>query len=300
VARVTTRTLPTGGIDLDGTVATLALLPGDPTIVVHRGRLARATWTPEGPGTLVAVWDDQAAEVQVHGDGARWLSERAPALLGLTDDVSGFAPTTQPLRDLWRRHAAVRIPRTHSLWHDLAWFVVQQRVTREDAAAQWRRLVEDLGTPAPGAPDLRVPPAPATVARLPYHAFHRYGIERRRADHLCAAARALRRLEPLVDEPVEAALPRLRAVPGVGAWTAACLAATTWGDRDAVIVGDAGIPALVTWALAREERGDDARMLELLEPHRPHRYRVLRLIMGSGLRPPRRAPKARRTDIRRW
>ena len=41
------------------------------------------------------------------------------------------------------------------------------------------------------------------------------------------------------------------------------------------------------------------RMLELLEPYRPHRYRVLRLMMGSGQRPPRRAPRSRRTDIRR-
>jgi 3-methyladenine DNA glycosylase/8-oxoguanine DNA glycosylase len=291
--------LPLGGIDLDGTLATLAFLPGDPTIDLRPGRLARATWTPEGPGTLIVTWDGDA-RVTAYGDGGGWLRERASALLGLDDDVTGFDPAGQPLRDLWRRHGRRRIPRTGTLWHDLGWFVVQQRITREDAAQQWRRLVADLGEPAPGAPHLRTPPDPSTVARLPYHAFHRYGIERRRADHLCAAARAVRRLEPLADGDAEAALPALRAVRGIGAWTAGCVATTTWGDRDAVIVGDDGIPARVVWALAREERGDDERMLALLEPHRPHRYRVLQLVMASGLRPPRRAPKRRRTDIRRW
>jgi hypothetical protein len=40
-------------------------------------------------------------------------------------------------------------------------------------------------------------------------------------------------------------------------------------------------------------------MLELLEPHRPHRYRVLGLVMAGGRRPPRQAPRGHRQDIRR-
>jgi 3-methyladenine DNA glycosylase/8-oxoguanine DNA glycosylase len=71
-------------------------------------------------------------------------------------------------------------------------------------------------------------------------------------------------------------------VRGVGPWTASCLAAQTWGDRDAVVVGDSGIPSIVGWPPAREERADDDRMIALLEPHRPHRYRVLRLAMAAG------------------
>ena len=210
--------------------------------------------------------------------------------------MAGFAPETLPLRDLWRRHRGDRIPRTGTLWHDLASFVVQQRVSRADAAARWRRLVTGLGTPAPGDPALVVPPDPATVARLTYEAFHRHGIERHRADTLRAAATAAGRLGTLVDGGLAAAL---RAVRSVGPWTASCPAAQTWGDRDAVVVGDSGIPSIVGWLLAREERADDDRMLALLEPHRPHRYRVLRLATAAGVHPPRRAPRGRRTDIRR-
>ena len=76
------------------------------------------------------------------------------------------------------------------------------------------------------------------------------------------------------------------------------LAAQTWGDADALILGDDGIPSLVGWLLARERRVDDARMTELLEPHRPHRYRVVRLAFLSGQRPPRRHPRGARHDIR--
>jgi hypothetical protein len=49
---------------------------------------------------------------------------------------------------------------------------------------------------------------------------------------------------------------------------------------------------MVSWLLAGERRGDDARMLQLLEPYRPHRYRVVRLAFAGGTRPPRRAPRA--------
>lgn len=146
---------------------------------------------------------------------------------------------------------------------------------------------------------LTAPPEPAAVARLAPAAFHRFGIEQRRAEHLVHAARAARRLQQLVDGGGAAALPALRSVRGIGPWTASCLLTHTWGDADAVILGDDGIPSLVTWLLAREPRGDDARMTELLEPHRPHRYRVVRLAFLSGQRPPRRSPRGARRDIRR-
>ena len=45
-------------------------------------------------------------------------------------------------------------------------------------------------------------------------------------------------------------------------------------------------------------RGDDDRMIQLLEPYRPHRYRVIRLAIASGSRPPRRATRAPINPIR--
>jgi 3-methyladenine DNA glycosylase/8-oxoguanine DNA glycosylase len=82
----------------------------------------------------------------------------------------------------------------------------------------------------------------------------------------------------------------LRTVPGVGAWTAAEVAQRAHGDADAVSVGDFHLPSLVGWALAGRRMDDDG-MLELLEPYRPYRAWVVRLIELGGPRPPRFGPR---------
>jgi len=132
-----------------------------------------------------------------------------------------------------------------------------------------------------------------------YSELHPLGIERQRAGYLRAVASLAGRLHPWADEPFADVAPRLQAVPGLGPWTVSWLGGFTWGDPDSVTVGDDGIPSMVTWFLAREVRGDDARMLTLLEPYRPHRARVVQLAMASGQRPPRRHPRGSRHRIHR-
>ena len=53
----------------------------------------------------------------------------------------------------------------------------------------------------------------------------------------------------------------------------------------AVAVGDFHHKHTVSWALAREPRGTDERRLELLEPYRGHRWRVIRLVKSAGAAP---------------
>ena len=84
------------------------------------------------------------------------------------------------------------------------------------------------------------------------------------------------------------------AVPGIGPWTAAEVGVRALGDADAVSVGDFHLPSMVTWALAGEPRGTDERMIELLEPYRGQRGRVLRLLELTGVGPPRRGPRLSR------
>ena len=85
----------------------------------------------------------------------------------------------------------------------------------------------------------------------------------------------------------EDAVRRLMAFEGVGPWTAAFVMAAALGDADAVPVGDYHLPNMVSWALAGEPRADDARMLELLEPYRGHRGRVVRLLKQAGVHAPK-------------
>jgi 3-methyladenine DNA glycosylase/8-oxoguanine DNA glycosylase len=63
------------------------------------------------------------------------------------------------------------------------------------------------------------------------------------------------------------------------------------GHPDAVVVGDYNLPHLIAFHLAGEERADDARMLELLEPYRGQRGRVIRWIAAAGRHPPRRGAR---------
>ena len=80
-------------------------------------------------------------------------------------------------------------------------------------------------------------------------------------------------------------------LPGVGVWTAAEVAQRAFGDPDALSIGDYHISKMVGWTLLGHPIDDDG-MIELLEPMRPHRHRVVRLLEVSGLAyEPRRGPR---------
>ena len=79
----------------------------------------------------------------------------------------------------------------------------------------------------------------------------------------------------------EAAAKRLRAIPGVGVWTAAEVAQRAFGDPDALSVGDYHLAAVVGWSLLGRPL-DDEGMVDYMKPLSPHRYRAVRLLQVSG------------------
>ena len=91
---------------------------------------------------------------------------------------------------------------------------------------------------------------------------------------------------------------RLQALSGIGPWTSAEIRQRACGDPDAVSVGDYHLPSIVGWALTRQ-KVDDAGMLELLAPYAGHRHRAARLLVRSGMGPPRRGPRNAPRDYRR-
>ena len=90
---------------------------------------------------------------------------------------------------------------------------------------------------------------------------------------------------------------RMRAFPGVGPWTAAKVAMVALGDADAVPIGDYHLPHSVGYLFDGTPRSTDERMLELLEPYRGHRGRVIRLITVMGIAAPRFGPHRPLRDI---
>ena len=297
------RSIPTPHpIDLARTLFPLRRGTGDPTMRIGDDEAWRATRTPDGPATLhLAVDRSQAAvEATAWGPGAAWALERAPDLAGVTDDDSGFEPVHDVLRQVRRRLPGVRLTRTDRLIEALVPAVLEQKVTGMEARRAYRRMMLATGGAAPGPfDDLRLPPDPAVIATMPYHAFHPFGLERRRAEvlrNLCANAPTIERFASLTPE---LARDRLTTYPGVGVWTAAEVSRLALGDADAVSVGDYHLPHLVSWALAGQPRGTDQRMLELLEPYRGHRGRVQRLLEAGGIDAPRYGPRMQPRAIER-
>ena len=282
-------------LDLARTLGLLARGAGDPPLRVEPGRVWRATRTPSGPATLLVVPAPGRLELTAWGPGAEALLAGAGDLVGLGDDPAELRTPHPLVRALQTRFAAVRLPRTWNVVEALVPAILEQRVTGAESRRAYRRLVVEWGEPAPGPGGLFVPPTAETLARLPYHAFHRLGVERRRAEVVRHAMSRADRLEEIAARPLEAARDllarRLGARPGLGPWPIAEVGRRAFGDPDAVSVGDFHLPHLVAWALAGEPRGTDARMLELLAPFTGLRGRVVRLLELRGLRPPRFGPR---------
>jgi 3-methyladenine DNA glycosylase/8-oxoguanine DNA glycosylase len=278
-----------GPLDLPRTVAPVRHGPGDPSMRIGPNGIWRATRTSAGPLTMRLRLRGEVLTIDAWGPGAALVASIGPRLAGQEDDPSALVPQHRLIRDLAHRHTGLRLAATGNVWDALAPAIIEQKVTGTEAFRAWRLLVTAHGERAPGPPGLLVPPTPATIGGLPYHAFHRFGIERRRADTLRRAAALGERLEALTD--AAATQGALLPIPGIGPWTLAEVNRVAFGDADAVSVGDFHIPNLVSWALAGEARGDDARMLELLEPYRGQRGRIQRLLEVSGIRAPRYGPR---------
>ncbi len=177
--------------------------------------------------------------------------------------------------------------------------ILEQKVTGHEARRSYAAIVRRYGERAPGPGGLFVPPAPATLVDLPYWAWHEAGVEQRRARTIRGICSYAARIEAALEVTPLEMHRRLVSLPGVGDWTAAHTTMIAMGDPDAVLVGDFHIPHLVTWTLAGEPRGSDERMLELLEPYKGDRARVIRLVEAGGARPPRRGPRKALRSIAR-
>jgi 3-methyladenine DNA glycosylase/8-oxoguanine DNA glycosylase len=259
-----------------------------------------ATRTPEGLGTLtVRVLGDEVVAA-AWGAGAAWLLDRLPRLLGSEDDWGSLDLTAYPaLAGVLRGTPGMRLAATGRVLEALVPAVLEQRVTGTEAHRSWRNLLYRFGSAAPGPVEgMRIMPDAATLLEIATWDWHRMGVEAARQRPIRAAATVASRMEQCVELSLDAALARLRVLPGVGEWTAAETAQRAFGHPDAVSVGDFHLHDLVVFALTGRPRGDDREMLALLAPYGGQRQRVVRLIEISGARKPRFGPRYSPLDFR--
>ena len=272
---------PTHRVDADGSVWRTTLAPtGAATYRIHQGH----------PGEIAC---------QAWGSGAEWVLSGLPDLLGNRDSLEGFEPRLPALERALTRNPWLRMPRTKRVMEALVPAILEQKVTGKEATHAFQHLVRRFGTPAPGpSPEgMVVPPSPRAWRMIPSWEWHQAGVQPFQSRTVVAAAALAARLEECVDLPPHEALARLRVVPGVGEWTAAEVAQRAMGDADAISVGDYHLAAFVGWALVGRPV-DDAELVTLLEPWRPHRQRVVRLLGLAGATKPRFGPRMTIADYR--
>lgn len=210
-------------------------------------------------------------------------------ITAVDDDPTPFLKlvSEHPLLGPLSRRSDARIAVTPTVFETFMVAVIEQLVTGAEAHAAVRRLRRIAGEPVPGT-KLVAPPTAAAVKRVPMWKMHEIGVGARRAATLHNGAGRGAALERLRDVAPEVALERIQSLPGVGPWTANSVARGGLGWADAVPVGDFHAPFAITAALGGPQlpreaaREADRLMLELLEPFRPHRARVARLLEASA------------------
>ncbi|MCC6437265.1 MAG: DNA-3-methyladenine glycosylase 2 family protein [Acidimicrobiales bacterium] len=252
-----------------------------------------ATHTPQGPATLrvEARHPGRAPTLAVWGQGAAWMADQAPRVLGGADDPAAFRPPAGIVGDLWRRHGPVTIGRTDRVFDAALEAVLGQKVQTVLAKRALRRMSMAIGEVAPGPLPMRLYPHPDRLAALGSFELHRFGVERKRAETVQRVAREASRLERAAAEGIDALDRRLLSIRGVGVWTSALVRTAAVGDADAVPVGDYHVAPAVVWALTGRPRGSDEEMVALLEPFRPHRGRVVALLLAHSGAAPRFGPR---------
>jgi 3-methyladenine DNA glycosylase/8-oxoguanine DNA glycosylase len=279
-----------GPLDLLATLAPLAHGTGDPTVRLGRDEVSLAFRTTDGPATLrIRHLAGGVVRCDAWGSGADAAIASAPSLVGMDDRPEDLVAHHDLVHQLQRRLAGVRLPSSGRAFDALLPAILEQKITGGEARRAYRLLIRRHGEPAPGPLGMWLPPSPATLAAMPYHAFHPLNVERRRAEVIRRAGAVAPRLAAASRDVTRR---RLGAITGVGQWTLAEVMRVSFGDPDAISVGDYHLPNVVAWALAREPRADDSRMLELLEPYRGQRGRVQRLLELSGIWPPKYGPRA--------
>jgi 3-methyladenine DNA glycosylase/8-oxoguanine DNA glycosylase len=277
------------------TLAPLRRGPLDPCFVVSDdGAIWRTSLLPTGPVTArITRSARDAVACAAWGTGAEEFLDAVPAMLGADDYATGFAPAEPAVAAAHRRLPHLRLGRTGRVLEAVIPAVLEQRVPRVDAYRSWRLLVTEFGTPAPGpAPArMRVPPSAKAWRAVPSWAFHGANVDPGRSRAVVGCALRATSLERLAGWPAPRAREALTSLPGVGEWTAAETAQRAFGDADALSVGDFHVSKMIGWTLLGRPIDDNA-MVELLEPMRPHRHRVVRLLEASGLAvEPRRGPR---------
>jgi 3-methyladenine DNA glycosylase/8-oxoguanine DNA glycosylase len=259
--------------------------PYDPTTELSEHRFCKAFFYRGKPAAVEVMRENASLKVRAFGDDAQELAEEAAEGLRQDDGYRMFRTKDTGVSRLHRMLPGLRVLRVPWLYDMTCSAILQQRIRTVDAMRDWRHITQRYGSDAPLG--LRAFPPAEALAAVPQFELERMGIDAKRAKTLLRFAKEMRfvSLRPTMD--FQRLRQTLLRVSGIGPWTTETVLGYGAGDTDAAIPGDLHLPHLVCYALAGEAEGSDERMMELLEPFRGHRFRIIRLLYASGLAVPR-------------
>jgi AraC family transcriptional regulator of adaptative response / DNA-3-methyladenine glycosylase II len=216
-----------------------------------------------------------ALRVSVSASLAKALPPVLSRVKALMDLACHPAEVAQALGALAKRRAGLRVPGAFDGFEVAVRAILGQQVSVSAARTVAGRFAAAFGDAieTPYAALAIVFPAAATVADHPYGHIARLGMPAARARSLAALARAVASGELVLmpNADIDATLERLRALPGVGEWTAQYIAMRALAWPDAFPHTDLGVMKALGETDAR-------RVLAAGEAWRPWRaYAVMHL-----------------------
>ena len=249
-------------------------------------RLALRDEGSELPVLLRLRQDDAVVSADVvAGDPSERLGDQLARILALDVDgrpVLGIRRADPVVDARWSTAEGFRPVQFHRPFEAAVWAILTQRTSPAVARSIWARWAEHLGDRVGGVS--AVFPGPRAVrdaASLP-------GVPLVKAERLRAIAdaalegrldaAALRPLEP------EAALARLRELPGVGPFSAELILVRGAGAPDVVARAEPRLRAAIGAAYDLGAPADDAALDRIAEPWRPLRTWVCVLFRATAVR----------------
>lgn len=236
----------------------------DPTRRMRGGVLEVTYATDAGPASA-HVWQlhDGGVRMRVEGEDPGVAHDRLVDMLGLRVDHRPFlerAAIDPLLRPLRGRLAGLRPWQLSSPEHALVRAVSGQLIRASDAIRIERRILRDL---CPPMGEMHAPLDTAMLRAAHPARFERAGLSPARAVLLKRAAKLP--WPDLAGESSERIDARLRALPGLGPWTAGSILLHGFGRYEHAPVGDLGLIRVCGVLLGRVADAEDT--VRLLEPY---------------------------------
>lgn len=247
--------------------------------------ISKAFMAESGPVILSIEFrpDDRHVWCALHTDLPLSPADRAHGheiavkMLGLENDAQAFearAARDPLVARLVAGRTGLRPPMTANAFEALVWAVVGQQVNLSFATNLRRSVIGMAGQRIRGS-ELMLHPSASEIANLDIGDLVKVKFSRSKADYLIGAAQAMVKgdidLEQLKDASAVLAERSLKAVRGLGPWSAAYIMMRGLGFSDCILIGDSGLNEGLKRFFNLEHRPDISNTQALMENFAPHK-----------------------------